>query len=110
MDYSITDIPIGRENAISRQDLTRLWHVDDRTARYRIAQFRNKMPADNYFVVSYSRGGVKGYYRTDNADEIMRYVAETCKRLSNTALPLTNAKRILARIENAKRYDGGLCE
>lgn len=31
--YTIKDIPVGCENAISRSDLAKLWNCNDRTAR-----------------------------------------------------------------------------
>lgn len=97
--YNVKDIPVGRENAISRSDLARLWNCNDRTARQRIAELRCKEPVDGTFIVPHSQNGVKGYYRTDKPDEIRHFIHETRKRAANTAKPIENARRVLAGIE-----------
>ena len=99
--YKITDIPVGRENAISRKNLAELWGCDDRTVRARIARLRSRECADNLFIVSHSQGGVKGYYRTDKPDEIRHFVHEGSKRIRNTAVPVENARRLLKTLEDA---------
>lgn len=106
--YSVNDIPIGSENAISRAELAKLWGVDDRRARERIATMRAKDSNDDMFIVSHSRNGVKGYYRTNNADEIRHFVNEGRKRLRNTATPIINARKVLKRIEKKKAFGKGI--
>lgn len=106
--YSINDIPVGSENAISRSELAKLWGVDDRTARERIAVFRTRLADDDMFIVSHSNNGVKGYYRTQNAEEIRHYVNEGRKRLKNTAAPIINAQKVLERIEKKQSFGEGI--
>lgn len=106
--YSIKDIPIGSENAISRSELAKLWNCDDRAARRRIAELRAQAPEDDMFIVSHSRNGTSGYYRTDNAEEIRHYLNEGRKRLRNTATPIINARKVLERIEKKKTYGEGI--
>ena len=60
------DIPVGRENAITREQLKRKWNCSDRIMRRYIADLRAQDDGDDYVIVSYSSG--KGYYRTDNPD------------------------------------------
>lgn len=93
--YKITDIPVGRENAISRKALSSLWNCDDRTVRARIARLRCRETADGTFILSHSQGGVKGYYRSDKPDEIRHFINEGRKRIRNTAKPIENAQRLL---------------
>ena len=95
----IEDIPIGVENAISRADLKRLCNCDDRTVRDRIARLRAEDNGDNYVIVSHSRGSVKGYYRSDKADEIRHFVNETNKRIASTRKPLAKAERVLKEVK-----------
>lgn len=97
--YSVKDIPVGRENAISRSDLAKLWNVSDRIVRRRIERLRCVDSVDGTFIVSHSRGGVRGYYRTDKPDEIRHFIHETRKRAANTAKPIEYARRVLAGIE-----------
>ena len=109
-DYSIKDIPIGRENAISRANLAKKWECTDRTARERISILRCKPCNDGLFICSHSCGGVKGYYRSGNPEEIRHFVHEGRKRLKNTAAPIINANRLLKAKENEAAYGKGLGE
>lgn len=98
MAASINDIPIGAENAISRQALVSKWHMDDRTVRETIARLRAEDNGDDYIIVSHSNG--RGYYRTNNPDQIQGYVRETTSRARNTFKPLKKARRILREMES----------
>ena len=108
MSYSDKDIPIGAENAITRAELARKWGVCDRIARSRIAELRADDNGDGYVIVSHSRCGVRGYYRTDDPDTIRRYVNEVHSRAQNTFLPLRKARRVLIQIENRELYGEGM--
>ena len=106
--YKITDIPIGRENAISRTELAKKWGCTDRTARERIAKLRCMPCDDGMFVCSHSRGGIRGYYRSDKIDEIRHFVHEGRKRLRNTAAPIANARKLLRAKEQEQAHGGKL--
>ena len=108
MSFSDTDIPIGAENAITRAELARKWGVNDRTARERIAALRADDNGDGYVIVSHSRGGVHGYYRTNDTETIRRYANEVNSRAVNTFLPLRKARRVLIQNENRELYGEGL--
>ena len=95
--YSMEDIPIGAENAISRKELAQKWGVSDRLARRFIAQLREQDNGDRYVIVSHSDGR-GGYYRTDNPAQIRHFYNETMKRARNTFKPLRKAKRVLKEI------------
>ena len=87
------DIPIGAENAITRQQLAAIWHTDDRTARENIAMLRSHDDGSGYVIISNSKG--RGYYRTDNLAEIEHYYRETMNRARHTFRPLKKVRRIL---------------
>ena len=91
--YRIEDIPIGAENAITREALARKWNTNDRTARDIIAKLRAEDNGDGYVIVSHSNG--RGYYRTDNIDQIRHYLNETMNRARHTFKPLGKVRRIL---------------
>ena len=110
MSFSDTDIPIGAENAITRAELARKWGVNDRTARERIAALRAEDNGDGYVIVSHSRGGVHGYYRTNDTETIRRYANEVNRRAVNTFLPLRKARRVLIQNENRELYGKGIVE
>lgn len=100
---SADDIPIGREHAITRMALRIRWGCTDRMMRRTIADLRAEDNGDDYVIVSYSSG--KGYYRTDNPDEIRHFINEQSKRARSTFRPLAKARRVLKRLE--VNTDGG---
>lgn len=102
MDDRYDDIPIGRENAITRAELAHKWGVSDRMARNMIAELRAEDNGDGMIIVAYSSG--KGYYRTDNPAEIDHFIKEMSKRARNTFAPLRKARRVLK--ESGARADG----
>ena len=59
-------------------------------------------------IVSHSRCGARGYYRTNDPDTIKRYVNEVHSRARNTFLPLRKARRVLIQSENRDLYGKGL--
>ena len=108
MSFSDADIPIGAENAITRAELARKWGVNDREARRRIAALRADDNGDGYVIVSHSRGGVHGYYRTNDTETIRRDVNEVHSRALNTFLPLRKARRVLMQSERRDKNGEGL--
>ena len=88
------DIPIGRENAISKERLQKIWGFDsERVVRRTIAELRKIDNGDNFVIVSTS--SCKGFYRTDDPEEILKYKRETLNRAKHTFAPLGKVNRIL---------------
>lgn len=87
------DIPIGRENALTYVELCDMWGCDKRTARailHRLSRFDS---GDDYILIRSSR--CKGFYKTDNAEEITAYKAECLSRGRNVFAPITKINRVL---------------
>lgn len=98
------DIPIGRKHAVSKENLMKIWGVgSERKARRIIAELRSMDNGDNYVIVSFSCG--KGYYRTDEPQEIAAYKAETIKRARHTFAPLKKVNRVLDAYETADQLE-----
>lgn len=91
--HSPEDIPVGAENAITRAALCSKWGVCDRDVREIIARLRAEDNGDKYVIVSHSNG--RGYYRTDNPEQIRHFYRETMNRARNTFLPLKKVRRLL---------------
>ena len=91
-DY-YNDIPVGKENAVTKYRLAANWHVSERQARKIIQELRAADFGDEYVIVSSSHG--RGYYRTDSLEEIERFKREVTNRARNTFLPLKKVNRIL---------------
>lgn len=92
LDY-YNDIPIGKGNAVTKYRLAATWHVTERRARRIIQELRAADFGDEYVIVSSSHG--RGYYRTDNLEEIEQFKREITNRARNTFLPLKKVNRIL---------------
>lgn len=91
------DIPIGRDNAITRAELAALWGVSDRKARQIIANLRAEDNGDGFMIVAFSSR--RGYYRTNDVREIKHFHHEMTKRAQNTFAPLRKSRRILRKAE-----------
>ncbi len=93
------DIPVGRENAISRKALAKLWKCNDRVARNVIASLRQFPGEDGFAILSTSSTVPEGYWRSNIAEEIQAFVNETESRARNTFLSLRDARRVLKIIQ-----------
>ena len=102
--YRLDDIPIGAENAITRNQLAALWNVSDREARRIVASLRTIEDGTDYVIVSISRG--RGYYRTQNICEINHFMNEMRKRIRSTYRAIKVAQRIKHRLEQQEDYGG----
>ena len=108
---SRTDIPVGRNNAVTRMALSGRWNMPDRKVRRQIARFRED-DSDGMIVVSSSRG--RGYYRTNDPEEIRAFINDTAARIRSLSRLLICARRALRRangqmeMDVTARIDGGL--
>lgn len=93
LDELWQDIPVGKEHAITRAALARKWGMSDRVARSMIAKLRAQDNGDEYVIVAYSSG--KGYYRTNDPQDIDHFIKEMTNRARNTFAPLKKARRVL---------------
>jgi hypothetical protein len=106
--YRIDDIPVGRENAISRKHLAALWGVSDRIARRYVADLRTIDDGTDYVIVSVSR--FSGYYRTNDVGEIRWFIAEMNNRIRNIVKAIKVACAVADRLEKQKQHGGRLDE
>ena len=104
--YRIDDIPVGRENAISRSELARKWGVSDRIARRYVAYLRTIDDGTNHVIVSVSR--FSGYYRTNDVQEIRWFIAEMTKRIRNIVKAIKVARTVADRLEKQHQHGGRL--
>lgn len=102
MSNFYNDIPVGKNNAISKYALAGKWGKSEREVRRIIAELRAQDNGDNYIIISSSRNS--GFYKTDDPKEIAAYKAETMNRARHTFKPLTKINRVLAEYDNANQY------
>ena len=96
-----TDIPFGRENAIVRADLARLWNVSERDVRRVIARMR-KEHADDAILSSTRRPA--GFWRSREPEEIGEFIREMEARGRSTFQVLEGARRVLQIAEAQAEY------
>ena len=89
-------IPYGKENAVSRADLVRLTGWDGRKVRKEI----KRLLRNGEHILSSS--SAKGYWRSDDPDEIERFLKESDKRRRTEALTVEPLRFFVAR---EKGYD-----
>lgn len=90
-----TDIPLGKDNAVTRQYLSWLWRKTDRHVRKQIEQFRQDPDADDV-IISHSDG--KGYWRSKDVEEIKGYKAEIDSRINSLHILSMAAYRIIENL------------
>ena len=93
---TVNDIPVGRQHAISKEELAARWGCSTREARRAIADFRaDTAKAGDYCILSTSTGG--GYWRSNDVEEISAFIKETESRARNTFLSRKTAREFLRR-------------
>lgn len=86
-------IPVGKENAIEYEDLCIRWGVKDRVARKILQELGKCDNGDNYILIRSSTG--KGFYRTDEAETIMRFKKECLNKGRSIFAPIKKINRVL---------------
>lgn len=92
------DIPVGKENAIKYRELMALWGMSKRGVRAKLYDLSKEDNSDKFVLIRSSFG--KGFYRTDDKEEIERFKREVMSRACNTFAPLKKINRILGEDEN----------
>lgn len=89
-----SEIPIGRENACSYDYLCKLWMMDARSVRRALHFLSSYDNGDNLILIRSSNR--KGFYRTDDKEDIAAYRAECLNRGRRTLTPLKKIDRVLS--------------
>ena len=87
------DIPIGRENAITYQQLCLKWHCNERKVRSILHKLSSLDLDDRYILIRSSHG--KGFYKTDDVAEIEKYIKECTNRAKNIFITIRKARKVL---------------
>lgn len=89
-------IPVGRENALTYEQLEDMWGMPARTVRKTLAELSRLDNGDNYILIRSSAS--KGFYLSDDPQEIAAYKNECRSRAIKTFAPLKKINRVLADI------------
>lgn len=89
-----SEIPVGKENALTRQQLCAMWDVSDRQARKILQDLSRFDNGDDYILI---RSGMsKGFYKTTEAAEIAAYRKECINKGKSHFAPLRKINRLSA--------------
>ena len=88
-------IPYGKENAVTRDYLHKMTGIPDRDIRNAIKQANRELEPLGEAILSSS--GRRGYWRTNDIDEMQQYLAESSHRRESTARHDEPIRRIIAR-------------
>ena len=87
------EIPYGKENALTYDDLCALWNCTPRKARAILHEISLHDAGDDYIVIRSAKS--KGFYKTDNKDEIEAYRKECLSKGRSIFAPVKKCNRIL---------------
>lgn len=94
------DIPVGKENAVTYEDLIKLWNVDRRKIRYILHELSAFDNGDDYILVRSS--SCKGFFKTDDIDVINAYRKECLNKGKSVFAPVKKINRVLRN--NTEQY------
>ena len=87
------ELPTGRNNAVCYEKLCALWGVGERAARQILHELSAFDNGDDYVLIRSSKG--KGFYKTDDKDEIEAYKKECLHKGKSIFAPVRKINRIL---------------
>lgn len=86
-------IPVGKEHPITYPELCALWSCSARKVRAILHELSYQDNGDNMILIRSSHG--KGFYKTNNAEDIEKYKRECINRARHTFAPLRKINRVL---------------
>lgn len=87
------DLPTEKEKAATYDDLKQWWGANERDVRKILHKLSSLDNGDDFVLIRSSRG--KGFYKTDNKDEIERYKQECLNMGRSVFAPVRKINRIL---------------
>lgn len=88
-----SEMPIGKENAVSYDDLREMWSKDKRGVRQILHVLSLYDNGDNYVLIR--SGKTRGFYKTDDPEEISAYRKECLNKGRSVFAPVKKCNRIL---------------
>ena len=88
-----SELPIGKENAVDYPTLCKMWGRDERTVRGILHDLSLYDNGDDYVLIR--SGKSKGFYKTDDKDEIAAYRKECLSKGRSVFAPVKKCNRIL---------------
>lgn len=98
-------IPIGKDNALDYNKLCEMWESSERTVRQILHELSCYDNGDSYILIRSSKS--KGFYKTDNAEEIEQYRKECLNKGRSLFAPLRKCNRVLSIDKSQLELDLG---
>lgn len=93
LSYYWSCLPTSKEAAITYPELCVMWNCTERKVRYILHELSYYDNGDNLILIRSSHG--KGFYKTDDVQEIEKYKKECVNRARHTFAPLRKINRVL---------------
>lgn len=87
------ELPTGKENAVTYDDLREMWNKDKRQVRRILHDLSLYDNGDNYVLIR--SGKTRGFYKTDDLDEIAAYRKECLNKGRSVFAPVKKCNRVL---------------
>lgn len=87
------DIPIGKENAVTYNELCMRWGKNERAVRMILHELSRFDNGDDFILIRSSLN--KGFYKTDNLEIIEAYKKECLNRGRNVFAPVRKINRVM---------------
>ena len=94
------DIPIGKDNAVNYEYLSRLWNKSYRSIRRILHQLSKLDIGDDYILIRSSKEK-GGFYKSNDLSEILSYKKECLNMGRSTLAPLKKINRIIKDNSNS---------
>ena len=88
-----SEIPVGKENAVTYDDLREMWNKDKRGVRQILHDLSLYDNGDNYVLIR--SGKTRGFYKTDDLGEIAAYRKECLNKGRSVFAPVKKCNRVL---------------
>lgn len=93
LDIYWADLPIGKNNAVTYDDLRSIWGRDRRGVRQILHDLSLYDNGDNYVLIR--SGKTRGFYKTDDLEEIAAYRKECLNKGKSVFAPVKKCNRVL---------------
>lgn len=100
------ELPIGRKNAVDYEKLCAVWNVGERKARQILHELSAFDNGDDYVLIRSSKG--KGFYKSDDKDEIEAYKKECLNKGKSIFAPVKKINRILHANDSQYSFENNL--
>ena len=106
LDIYWNDIPVGKSNAVTYDELNALWGSNTRQTRAILHELSSYDNGDNYILIR--SGQCKGFYKTDDEAEITAYKRECLNKGKSVFAPVKKINRVLNANGEQYSFDNNL--